>query len=77
MEREDWERPDTCSLCGAQIPADAPGVFAFGAGNALCGECAMARGGRYDAEREVWDRAPDLADLGDEAYGSSPHEQRR
>jgi hypothetical protein len=63
--------------CGARITSDLDRTFAFGAENLLCGSCAAARGGRYDAERDAWDPPPDLADLPDEAYGASPHEMRR
>ena len=52
-------------------------AFGFGDENWLCWACAEARGGRYDARREQWERAPDVSGLPDEAYGASPHEIRR
>jgi hypothetical protein len=76
MDPDEIESAEVCSLCGATITADAES-FAFGAGNALCFECATARGGRYDAERDAWDRLPDVSGIADEAYGASPHERRR
>jgi hypothetical protein len=76
MEREEWESRDACALCGALVASDAEG-FAFGIGNVLCARCATARGGRYDAMHGVWEVAPDLSGLPDEAYGSAPHEIRR
>jgi hypothetical protein len=77
MEREESDRPDVCAVCGAQVFTETEPTFGFGTGNLLCGECAEARGGRYDAERDTWDRPPDLSGLRDEAYGSAPHEVRR
>jgi hypothetical protein len=75
MEPEDREQLDVCSLCGARLSDSAP-AFGFGTENVLCGPCAMARGGRYNAERDVWDVAPDLSGLADEAYGAAPRERR-
>ena len=77
MEREDWEGAAVCALCGAPVESDTEGAFGFGTENVLCAECAVARGGRYDVERDVWEVAPDLSGLGDEAYGAAPHEVRR
>jgi hypothetical protein len=68
---------EVCAACGQRIAVDSERAFGFGAENALCAACAIQRGGRYDAERDVWDVAPDLAGLDDEAYGAAPHERRR
>jgi len=76
MERDEWEEAAVCALCGAQV-SDAESPFVFGTENVLCPECALARGGRYDPERDVWEAAPDLTDLPDEAYGAAPRERRR
>ena len=43
--------------------------FSFGLRNLLCFDCAVRRGGRYDAERDTWTESPDVAGLADEAYG--------
>jgi hypothetical protein len=43
----------------------------------LCAAGATARGGRYDAGRDVWDVSPDLTGLADEAYGAAPHVEVR
>ena len=77
MEREEWEGTRECADCGCAVAADSERAFGFGTENVLCAACATARGGRYDAERDVWEAAPDLAGLADEAYGASPHERRR
>ena len=74
MEREEWESEDACAQCGVRVRAGAEGAFGFGDENVLCRACATARGGRYDAERDTWDVAPDLSDLPDEAYGATPGE---
>ena len=77
MEREEWESAEACSACGAAVHEDSVGAFGFGTENLLCAQCALARGGRYDARRDTWDVEPDLSDLRDEAYGAAPHEMRR
>lgn len=76
MEPEEWEVSEACALCGAAIGAEHDRCFAFGTGNLLCWECAAERGGRYDFERDAWDRPPELAGLADEAYGATPRERR-
>jgi hypothetical protein len=77
MEREEFESEDVCSQCGTRIHAGTEGAFGFGDENVLCRACATARGGRYDAERDEWDVAPDLTGLRDEAYGATPGEAAR
>jgi hypothetical protein len=72
-DEEGW----SCAQCGAAIASVGERSYAFGAGNQLCWTCAVARGGSYDAERDTWERPPDLSGLRDEAYGASPHEVRR
>ena len=74
-DREDRDEADVCASCGTRGALER--AFAFGTGNLLCAACAIARGGRYDALRDAWEVAPDLAGLADEAYGASPHEIRR
>ncbi|MBW2267416.1 MAG: hypothetical protein JRH16_02475 [Deltaproteobacteria bacterium] len=77
MEREDWESAQTCAQCGTSVAPGSGRGFEFGTGNLLCWNCAMERGGRYDAERDTWTVSPDVADLPDEAYGAAPHEVQR
>jgi hypothetical protein len=76
MDPDDREDFAVCSLCGAQVSEESEGIFGFGTQNVLCGECAIARGGRYDALRDAWEVAPDLTGLPDEAYGAAPREVR-
>jgi len=63
MERSDEMALDRCADCGADIRPGAEPVFAFGTAGMVCWDCALRRGGRYDAERERWSEAPDLRDL--------------
>jgi hypothetical protein len=76
VDHEEREEAAVCAVCGADV-SDAENPFVFGTENVLCSECALARGGRYDVERDVWETAPDLTGLPDEAYGAAPHERRR
>ena len=54
-----------CLDCGAEIRATSDQAFTFGATGALCGECAMRRGGIFDASYDRWIEEPDLSGLGD------------
>jgi hypothetical protein len=74
---DDREAGEVCGLCGASVSGSTESAFSFGTAGLLCFECSMARGGRFDAQRERWDPPPDVADLPDEAYGAAPHEMRR
>ena len=77
MHSEEREDLEVCSLCGAELSLDSQRAFGFGTENVLCAACATARGGRYDAQRDVWEVEPDLEGLADEAYGAAPHEKSR
>jgi hypothetical protein len=80
MEPEEWEdewEAGSCAQCGAAIGSVGERSDAFGAGNQLCWTCALVRGGSCDADRDVWERSPDLSGLHDEAYGASPREVHR
>ncbi|MCG8590090.1 MAG: hypothetical protein MJE66_12435 [Proteobacteria bacterium] len=72
MDREEWESLGVCAQCGASLAVGSERGFAFGVGNVICWNCAVERGGHYDADREAWSVPPDVADLPDEAYGSGP-----
>jgi hypothetical protein len=74
---EEREEREVCASCGERIAPESERAFGFGTRNVLCFACATRRGGHYDADRDSWDVAPDLAGIVDEAYGTSPHEVRR
>ena len=77
MEQDDRTEAQVCAACGNAVISDAERTFEFGDENILCWECATARGGRYDEQRDAWERPPDLAGIADEAYGATPGERRR
>ena len=72
MQQED-ERDEfgTCLACGAIIESTAERSFSFGTGNELCSACAIARGGQYSVDRDVWDPPPDLSGLHGEDFEAS------
>ncbi len=61
---EPWSQTEEtpCADCGALVRAGGRG-FALGAEDALCWDCSLRRGGRYDAGNDVWDVAPEVTDL--------------
>ncbi len=67
-EREDF---GTCLACGAVIESTAARSYVFGSGNELCSACALARGGAYVVDRDVWDPPPDVTDLPGVDFDSS------
>jgi hypothetical protein len=52
-----------CAACGASVMEGASRGFALGGPNVLCWECAVRRGGRYDARQDRWTVSPDVSDL--------------
>ncbi len=66
MHRSEQAEVVSCAACGAEVSVRSDRVFTFGTESALCWECSVRRGGRYDGTHERWEQAPDLADLADE-----------
>ena len=80
MAQEQGDEQDefgTCLACGAVIESSAERSFSFGSGNELCSACAIARGGAYSADRDVWDPPPDLAGLRIEDFEPGRAPRRR
>lgn len=63
VHRSENEQYSNCSDCGAVIAAGAERGFLFGSDGVLCWECALRRGGAYDARHECWTRSPRVDDL--------------
>jgi hypothetical protein len=53
-----------CADCGGVLRLG-DRAFTFSATGALCAECAMRRGGVYEASRDTWTEEPSLDGLGD------------
>jgi len=63
MHREEEEREAPCAECGAVVVVAVDRGFAFGEAGVLCFECALKRGGRFDADEERWTVDPRVSDL--------------
>jgi hypothetical protein len=63
MRRSEMEDFVACAVCGAQVALGSDRSFAFGSDQAVCWECSLKRGGRYDAQHERWEVAPRIVDL--------------
>jgi len=59
----DMEDVLTCAACGGEISLGDDRSFAFGNDQAVCWECSLRRGGRYDAHLDRWEVAPHIVDL--------------
>lgn len=55
---------DRCLECGAALFVSPIPYFPIDGGErSLCAECAVRRGGRFDAVQQAWIPLPTLADL--------------
>jgi len=66
MHTQEFRELTDCCDCGAVIEAEAERPFTVSDDEVLCFECAVRRGGVYDAAEDRWTVAPDVADLPDE-----------
>jgi hypothetical protein len=57
-------RDVACVVCSEALDGKRNPVFRMTHGDGLCLECAIRRGGVYDAPLETWSRPPELAGLG-------------
>ena len=62
MHRDEAEQIGSCADCNAPTTPGDRG-YAFGTTGLLCWECAVRRGGSYEADEDRWTRSPDVADL--------------
>ena len=63
MELEELELREPCADCGTLVIDGLMPLYAFGEGEILCGQCAVRRGGQYDAEHDKWVKDPNISDL--------------
>jgi hypothetical protein len=72
MEPEEVEELVDCWDCGATVSPSEDVVFQFGDRAVLCLECAIKRGGEYEAEGDRWARLPHLDDMPNERRNPLP-----
>ena len=63
MHRSEAAELMDCAACGATVDVRGARAYAFGTASALCFECALGRGGSYDAAEDRWIEAPRISDL--------------
>jgi hypothetical protein len=63
MEEEELEVGEPCTNCGTVVVEGLSPLYRFGDRGVLCWECAIQRGGTYDAEHESWVEPPRTSDL--------------
>ena len=68
MHREEANQLAICLDCGAEVSAATDRSYGFGGIGVLCWECAVRRGGTYDAERDHWTVSPQVADLESDGF---------
>ena len=63
MDRSEMDELERCVECQTEVQVVQDRAFAFGTTGVLCSTCATRRGGRYDANRDVWVVPPEYGDL--------------
>lgn len=63
MHRSEADEATHCEVCGATIWIGRGRSYCFGSDRALCWDCALERGGRYDADLDEWADPPNCSDL--------------
>lgn len=63
MHRSELEDATPCAACDAMVEPGAARGYGFGSDAVLCWQCAVDRGGSYDAEQERWVSPPRVDDL--------------
>jgi hypothetical protein len=63
MHRDEADQLDSCAECGAQIRPNTDRGYSGSGGVVLCFDCAVARGGVFDADEDRWSAAPSVGDL--------------
>jgi hypothetical protein len=63
MTTREQNRFIDCLGCAQVVNSSIDPVFRIQGSGCLCVECALKRGGSYDASHEAWVRAPNLAGL--------------
>lgn len=65
MHRSELEATVPCAGCGAAVAAESR-CYEFGDTMILCWDCAISRGGAYDAKEDRWTTQPRTNDLPEE-----------
>lgn len=63
MHRSENESLASCAVCGAAVAPGTDRAFVGAGGRVLCFDCALARGGAWDDDRDRWSEVPSLAGL--------------
>jgi hypothetical protein len=63
MHRSEVDALANCAVCGASVDTQGAQAYPIGSQSVLCFECALARGGSFDAAQDRWVEAPRIADL--------------
>lgn len=66
MDIDEVDGLTECWVCNSTVSQAEDPVFPFGERGVLCFECAVRRGGAYDAKQERWVRPANVLDLPDE-----------
>ncbi len=66
MHRSEAEELVECFDCGATIAPALDRAFAISDDAFLCFDCALKRGGVFDADEDRWTKPPRVGDLPDE-----------
>lgn len=60
MHRSESDELTSCVACGAEVSIALDRSYALDEQHALCMQCALSRGGRYDEHQDRWIELPRL-----------------
>ena len=63
MHREEWDELTNCIDCGTPVDVGRERGYQSEGGWALCWDCALARGARFDENEDRWTVQPDVVGL--------------
>lgn len=63
MHRSETRDFVQCAVCRAEIRPSTDRAYVVTSRTALCFDCALERGGRYDEARDVWSTLPRADDI--------------
>ncbi|MBW2291750.1 MAG: hypothetical protein JRG94_05505 [Deltaproteobacteria bacterium] len=63
MQRETRDELVECADCGVPVDVGLERGYPVGDNSALCWECAIKRGARFDDDEDLWLEPPDVTGL--------------
>ncbi|MEI8254707.1 MAG: hypothetical protein WCJ30_03455 [Deltaproteobacteria bacterium] len=63
MHQTEAGQIEQCRACGAELVSGRDREYVYSEEGEICFDCAIRRGGEYDALHDRWVKSPDVVDL--------------